>query len=1039
MTNGAFRLGKVLWDEFELLHNEEYEELSPPPPPYVTEEMARAGRRQKVQRQDTLCSGLQALSPFTGKERRGQDRRRFDRRQDFAKREARQSKVQTNAYHEAVHALPGHGQTALCLSGGGIRSAAFSLGVIQALARKGALEKFDYLSTVSGGGYIGSWLTAWLHRKPLGTVLHDLGPWPAKAEQEPPEIHWLRRYHNFISPMFGMASGDTWTVIAQIGRNLFLNWLVFLPLICAVLTVPLLFNAAADAIGSNSVFETFLKQSPPKLDAVFRHAKDAGDTAPSALLAFSSFFREIPFGALSIRSFGDLIGALLVFMALTVSAANRPTSGMTSLSGRLYFSLVFVPGWLGASLLVLSAAHYIHYPLLNLKDFLRFCLIISLLFILARLASLLYQPAFAARRPALQLSYELLAWVFSGIATGALIWLGLVMLQSMHSLDRQQADMRNVLTVVGTPWIILSLLAGEAIFVGLSSRLMDGDRDREWLGRAAGVFSAASCGWLIVAFCVTYSIQIVDFISRSYLFVVGFFGLAALLGGASSISAANAKAAARERLPISQIVSILSGCFLLSVMTFIAAELQHLLEFIHEDVGTKLGFQRGQTFYLAKNGMVFDYWKADLVILSASGIALIFVSQAVSFFVDVNWFSLHAIYRNRLVKAFLGATNATEDRNAFDGFSDSDNIRFGVLRRRTSGTLLGHGLFPVINVALNLVAGKELAWRDRKAESFTFTPLHAGNPTIQYRDAKEYGEDVTLGTAMAISGAAVSPNWGYHSSTITGLVMMLFNLRLGWWLGNPMHVAAWKASGPRSSFRHLLREAFGKTDSDQGFVYLTDGGHFENLGAYEMIRRRCRHIVVSDAGHDPKCTLEDLGDLVRKVKIDMGVKINFKKLQLARQTEPPLPGFYCAVGTVEYPELEGNFDKFGYLLYIKPGLHGNLPADIHAYAAANSRFPHDSTLNQWFSESQFESYRALGSFIVDEISSAEELTARPAASPIQRLFEATRTYLAKPIPDPHGPGGSPKDPDGTGPHANGHEGRMSRKQRWGIRSRHLHS
>jgi len=123
--------------------------------------------------------------------------------------------------------------------------------------------------------------------------------------------------------------------------------------------------------------------------------------------------------------------------------------------------------------------------------------------------------------------------------------------------------------------------------------------------------------------------------------------------------------------------------------------------------------------------------------------------------------------------------------------------------------------------------------------------------------------------------------------------------------------------------------------------------------------------------------------------------IDFDKLQLAKQAEPPLPGFYCAIGVITYPDPGA---KPGLLLYIKPGLHGNLPADIRAYAASNARFPHDSTMNQWFTESQFESYRALGSFIIDEIAkppAPPKSGAAPAVpNPIADLFAGAADYLA---------------------------------------------
>jgi hypothetical protein len=214
---------------------------------------------------------------------------------------------------------------------------------------------------------------------------------------------------------------------------------------------------------------------------------------------------------------------------------------------------------------------------------------------------------------------------------------------------------------------------------------------------------------------------------------------------------------------------------------------------------------------------------------------------------------------------------------------------------------------------------------------------------------------------MSLSGAAVSPNWGYHSSTITSFIMALFNVRLSQWLGNPKLHKCCNLDGPRNGWYLLVQEALGHTSADKPFVYLSDGGHFENLGLYGMVRRRCHIIVVSDADADPDCTLEDLGNAVRKIYIDLGVGIEFEPIEIRKRADPANPGVYCAIGRVRYPE-EGA--KEGTIIYIKPGFYDDAPADVRAYAAANAKFPHDTTLNQWFTESQFESYRALGAHAI---------------------------------------------------------------------------
>ena len=124
---------------------------------------------------------------------------------------------------------------------------------------------------------------------------------------------------------------------------------------------------------------------------------------------------------------------------------------------------------------------------------------------------------------------------------------------------------------------------------------------------------------------------------------------------------------------------------------------------------------------------------------------------------------------------------------------------------------------------------------------------------------------------MTISGAAASPNMGYHTSPLVRFVMMLFNARLGAWLGNPGEAGegTWRESGPRSAVSSVVKEALALTNDCSAYVYLSDGGHFENLALYEMARRRCRIVVVVDGGCDRELTYEDLGNAMRKIRVDI--------------------------------------------------------------------------------------------------------------------------------------------------------------------------
>ena len=130
--------------------------------------------------------------------------------------------------------------SALCISGGGIRSATFALGAIQAFAEKGILTDFDYLSTVSGGGYIGGWLTAWKQRQNgLDQIIPKLQPIaPAPPPHTVDPVQHLREYNSYLTPKLGFLSTDTWTLAATIGRNMMLNWLVLVPILLFALLLP---------------------------------------------------------------------------------------------------------------------------------------------------------------------------------------------------------------------------------------------------------------------------------------------------------------------------------------------------------------------------------------------------------------------------------------------------------------------------------------------------------------------------------------------------------------------------------------------------------------------------------------------------------------------------------------------------------------------------------------------------------------------------------------------------------------------------------
>jgi hypothetical protein len=388
------------------------------------------------------------------------------------------------------------------------------------------------------------------------------------------------------------------------------------------------------------------------------------------------------------------------------------------------------------------------------------------------------------------------------------------------------------------------------------------------------------------------------------------------------------------------------------------------------------------------------------LIVTAACLAL--VGLLLAWRVDINKFSLHMMYRNRLVRAYFGASNTDRQPHPFTGFAKADDIHLDCLLE-TEGKL--QRPYHIVNTALNLVNGKELAWQTRKAAGFTFTPAFCGfelpvtgasgnaqlaheamrggfRPTKSYRPhpPKRHDEEcgINLGMAVAVSGAAASPSMGYHSSPPLAFLMTLFNVRLGRWFANPIrpdvgrkgtHAAKAPRTSPAFGAAYLVKELFGLTDAKSDYLYLSDGGHFENLGVYELVRRRCRLIVVVDAGADGAFDFEDLGNAIRKCGTDLHIEIEIDvgKIDLKKPAE--FSRAHCVTGAIRYDKVDHGA-PCGTLLYIKPSLLGTEYADVLNYRKTNKTFPHQPTADQWFDETQFESYRALG-YKIGKVALAE--------------------------------------------------------------------
>ena len=865
---------------------------------------------------------------------------------------------------------------ALCLSGGGIRSASFALGVVQGLARLGLLERFQYLSTVSGGGYVGAWLSAWMHRAGRDRVNAALTERTGRPlAPEPAPVFHFRNYSSYLSPRIGLTSTDTWTLAAIYLRNLFLNWLVLVPLLATALVLPQLLVALTRlprAEGDPSVF---------------------ADTAFIVLLLLSLVFA--------------IVAVRYVHANRPIQAANDSGAVDDPKGGhRAFVRWCFLPMLGAATVLtviwawVASGKVSFLAPTGHPRDW-------HLTLLLGEWSVALHSAwAWAGvgafvhlggwllagrRRSWHEFLFILITGAFGGLAAGAIAH-GLAPSAPRQTPERLEQYAWYV--SFAAPALLAMFLVFGHIYVGATSRAQ-AEATFEWSARYSAWLQIAIAAWLVacgvvllvplgLAWALSFAADAGPLIESAKVIasVLGVGAgtltlLSAYTGRSSAGSPGAGKAGLRARI-VQALAQPIFVIVLLAALSYLVGRLMDVPEllspFFADDsctVPDPTSSGRHYFHHYALSIVVCGSVPSVLVVLAvlAGGGLLL------SLLIDTNRFSLHGMYHARLVRTFLGASRNEQERdpNRFTGFDEHDDIALADLWRRDRPAP-----FHVVNTALNLVMRDEFASQQRKAISMTFSPLHSGASRLGYRPTREYGGGVTLGTAITISGAAASPEMGYHSKPLLAFLLTLFNIRLGWWLGNPGYAGRhnFRDAAPASSVLPIIDEALGRTDDRNPYVYLSDGGHFENLGLYEMVLRRCHWIVVSDAGCDPRAAYEDLGNAMRRIRVDFGIPIVFANVPIYNREDPRKPdATYCAVGRIRYSAVDGNVED-GTLIYLKPAFYGTEPPDIFNYARTCPLFPHESTANQFFSEAQFESYRRLGSYIVQQVARGEPATGK---------------------------------------------------------------
>lgn len=404
--------------------------------------------------------------------------------------------------------------------------------------------------------------------------------------------------------------------------------------------------------------------------------------------------------------------------------------------------------------------------------------------------------------------------------------------------------------------------------------------------------------------------------------------------------------------------------------------------------------------YTWAQGPDFTPWSGWNVPLGAVqlGVALL-VAALYHFLLDVNATSPHRHYRAKLAEAYLIQAKAGSETD----FHKAVPLQLSRLSANVAGQPARPHRAPyhLINCALNVPGSENSAMQGRLTDFFLFSPAFCGSPLLGYfptADWEAKDRHLDLGTAMAISGAAAAPQMGLGTMTRLRFWLALLNVRLGYWLRKP---------GPRGDLSrpglwYLLQEMLGIMNEKRPWVHVSDGGHIENLGIYELLRRRCKYIVAVDGEQDPQMTFQGLTRLQRLAAIDLGVRIDVD-LDDLRLNDQGLSRSHFRFCRLRYPsDVRGSPEEYGYLLYLKLSLTGNEGEFIRRYRHDEPAFPHHTTADQFFSEEQFEAYRSLGEHAGNNLFLraivGEELAGRTDL-PVDAWFRSLGENLLEPLPD----------------------------------------
>ncbi len=783
----------------------------------------------------------------------------------------------------------------LSISGGGIRSSTFSIGVIQSLAQARLFKDIDYMSTVSGGGYTGSMLSILLNNKNETPKNFPL-EMPVGAE-EPKPLQHLRNGSNYLTPGGFL---ELVRMPAVVVRGLIINFLILMPFIMAAVILTEVLH--------------------------------------------------------------EVVPILNIYQSIT---AIKSEKGLET--GLYAFWLLFGLG----SYFLLSGWYAIQkkWPRRNNYE-----LWIARIFLLV-IALVLFGPLYAVVDRAIQTPWHTFEHIISNTVSRAtwIIGTGLTLITVLVIKASE-----NLSAVAGKLVFVVTAVLGPAIIFSVYLLLVVAQLDSPFITFEKplnqGVLPTSKTKFELTLDCN----QAEGFRDRGKGLVETRYGEDAACSDSDDLRVMAVYCGGdRWLFRNPQLDDVTEDWDNKPVRTCDIApeELKAagLLALQPRRVWPNPSIYYQQLLQEGPN-LTYTIRGADLFLGGARGTAALMDDTAFSLltlflfllnylFINVNQSSLHGFYRDRLSRLYLIERDLSEEGKG--KVRHNDDIKLSELNK--PGTSVP---YHIVNATLNLQADIQESQRGRDADFFFFSKLYCGGSHTGYCDTKAMeAEDahLNLGTAMAISAAAASPNMGATTVKSLIFILTLLNLRLGYWLPNPLFVTLNKyISKPWGRF--LWREAVGKMTATASLVNLSDGGHLENLALYELLRRRCKTIVCIDGEADPDHTFNGLVTLIRIARIDLGIEIVIDLDEL--RLKDNMCEKHFAVGKINYADSE----EPGTLIYVKSSyIKANEENPfLRKYRADHPSFPHESTADQFFDERQFEAYRALGESVGRDLVKAIE-------------------------------------------------------------------